>query len=169
MTPCSSGNSPQFLPGTPALYAYCDKLAFSNELKIVCLAQLKSFEIKFGIIHNLPSVDYEKENWELFWQTYNLVQFHKIKVEDEVQSPSIEFILENFRPELHELVRKLVSKKIEINQEYDFDLVEDDLIVAQAELGSESNKFVLYPFDEESRTKFIQKGYTEYTIENFKL
>ncbi len=159
----------QFLPGTPALFAFCDKLEFSNELKIVCLAKLKSFEIKFGIIHNLPSVDYEKENWELFWQTYNLVQFHKIKVEDEVQSPSIEFILENFRPELHELVRELVIKKIEINQEYDFDLVEDDLIVAQAELGSESNKFFLYPFDEESRTKFIQNGYTEYTLENCKL
>jgi len=170
----ASGNELEFEfnPGLPDQFAYCDNLKFADELKIVCLAQLKGFEIKSAIIHKIPSVDYLKENWELFWQTYNLQQFHDYKgIETQAasKSESIDQILENFRPELYEVVKKLISKNISINKEFDFDILEDDVIVAQAELGSESHKFFLYPFDEESRNRLINLGYKEFTIENFNL
>ncbi len=169
-----SGNESdfEFYPNLPEQFALCDNLKFSDELKIVCLAQLKGFEIKSALIHNLPAGDYIKENWELFWQTYNLLQFHDYKgIETETlsKSESIAQILDNFRPELHDIVKKLIDNKIEINKEFDFDILEEEVIVAQAELGSESHKFFLFPFNEESRIKFIQLGYKEFTIENFNL
>lgn len=170
----ASGNELEFEfnPGLPDQFSYCDNLKFGDELKIVCLAQLKGFEIKSAIIQNIPAGDYSKENWELFWQTYNLQQFHDyngFEAETASKSESIDQILENFRPELHAVVRKLINKNIAINKEFDFDILEDDVIVAQAELGSESHKFFLYPFDEESRIKFVNLGYKEFTIENFNL
>jgi len=169
-----SGNESEFefYPNLPEQFAFCDNLKFSHELKIVCLAQLKGFAIKSALIHNLPTGDYTKENWELFWQTYNLLQFHDykgIETESLSKSESIVQILDNFRPELHDIVKKLIDNKIDINKEFDFDILAEDVIVAQAELGSESHKLFLYPFGEESRIKFIQLGYKEFTIEDFKL
>jgi len=169
-----SGNSSEFefSPNLPEQFSFCDNLKFQDELKIICLAQFKKFDIKSAIFHILPEGDYDKGNWELFWQTYNLLQFHQCyNTENEIESKSdvLDVILDNFRPELHNIVTKLVAQKVDINKEYDFDVLDEEVIVAQAELGSESHKFFFYPFDEESRTKFIQLGYTEYTIENFKL
>ena len=143
-----------------------------EELKIVCLGHPTNLEIKSAIFHIPPHSEYDKGNWELFWQTYNLTQFHYCKgVEkdqlSEEKEVTIDSLLENFRPELHEIVKNLIANGVSINTEYDFDLLEDEVIVAQAELGSISSKFFLYPFDEESRAKFIENGYSEFTIENF--
>lgn len=161
-----------FEQSKPDQFALCDSLKFEDELKIICLGQPATFEIKAGIFHTLPPADYDKANWEFFWQTYNLVQFNYFKgVErDSSTSDATEsdhHILENFRPELHEIVKALVARKISINNEFDFDILEDDVIIAQAELGSESHKFFMYPFTEESRKKLTEKGFKEYTIENF--
>lgn len=161
-----------FEQSKPDQFALCDSLKFEDELKIICLGQPATFEIKSGIFHTLPAADYDKANWEFFWQTYNLVQFSYFKgVERESVSSdtteSIHHILENFRPELHEIVKVLVAKKISINNEFDFDVLEDDVIIAQAELGSESHKFFMYAFNEESRNELTEKGFKEYTIENF--
>ena len=161
-----------FEQSKPAQYALCDNLQFLDELKIVCLGQPTTLEIRASIFHELPALDYDKENWELFWQSYNLLQFtNYIGIEKEAKSENgveaISLIFENFKPELHNVVRLLLEKNIDINTEFDFDLLEDDVIIAQAELGSVSHKFFMYPFNEESRLVFIKLGYTEYTIENF--
>jgi DEAD/DEAH box helicase domain-containing protein len=161
-----------FEQSKPDQFALSDNLKFEEELKIICLGQPATLEIKSGIFHTLPTVDYEKANWELFWQTYNLIQFNYCKTIEkdfllEHATKSIEHILENFRPELHAIVKILVAKKIPINNELDFDVLEDDVIIAQAELGSETHKFFMYPFNEESKNKLIEKGYTEYTIKSF--
>jgi len=169
-----SGKSEEFnfQQAKPIMFALCDNLKFEEELKILCLGHPGNLEIKAAIFHKLPPSDYEKGNWELFWQSYNLIQFHNCRaVEREQMSEgkeiSLNLILENFRPELHEIVKILMNRKITINTEYDFDLLEDELIVAQAELGSTTPKFFMYPFDEESRIKFIKNGYSEFTIETF--
>lgn len=161
-----------FEPGKPTFFAFCDNLHFVDELKLVCLGHPTNLQIKAAVFHKLPTSDYVKANWELFWQVYNLVQFHNcygIEKEEvsEGKTDSINLILENFRPELHEVVKILIAKNIEINVEYDFDHLESEVIVAQAELGSTALKFFMYPFDEESRVMFLRLGYKEFTIENF--
>ena len=162
----------EFFPNLQDHFSFCDNLKFLDELKIVCLAKLRGFEIQAAILHRLPAGDYVQENWDLFWQTYNLLQFHDykgIETERQPDSESIEQVLANFKPELHVIVKQLVDKNIEINKEFYFDLLEDDVIVAESELGSEKYKFFICPLGEGSREKFIQLGYTEYTIENFNL
>lgn len=167
-------NGISFEQSKPTLFAYCDRLQFSDELKLISIVHPGSLELKSAIFHNHPTNDYEKSNWELFWQAYNLIQFHEAygvekNQENETAVASIETTLENFRVELHEIVKLLVSKNIEINTDVDFDLLEDELIVAQAELGSSTHKFFMFPFEDESRNKFIELGYKEFTIENFDL
>ncbi len=161
-----------FESSKPKEFALSDNLEFADELKIITLGQATNLEIKSGIYHNFPNSDYNKDNWGLFWQTYNLVQFHSCKgVEREIKSDelpgSINDILDNFRVELHSIVKMLLAKTITINTEYDFDIIEDDVIVAQAELGSDKPKFFMYAFDEESKNRFLALGYNEYTIDDF--
>ena len=169
-----SGNESEFTfeQSNPKQFALADALSFKQELKILCLGHPTNLEIKGAIFHTFPGSDYDKDNWELFWQVYNLMQFHPyhgIEREEKSESKeeSMNTILENFRPELHKIVKSLMDKKISINTEYDFDILEDDVIVAQAELGSEAHKFFLYPFDEESRAKLLKLGYKEFDLKSF--
>ena len=120
-------------------------------------------------------IGWEKENWNKFWETYNLTQFHQIttisyKDHDQTGESSIseaDHILDNFDPVLHKVVKILIDKNIKINEEYDFDLIKDDEIIAQAELGSYESRFFCKPFDEESKKVFIENGYKEIFVENF--
>lgn len=153
-------------------FALSDNLVFVNELKIICLGHPATLSIKSGIFHALPESDYDKGNWELFWQTYNLLQFHDFKgIEREagtVESVgSTEQILEYFPAELHVVVSALLDKNIPINSEYDFELMDDEVIIAQATLGAESPKFFIRPFDEASRKIFVERGYQEFTVTDF--
>jgi DEAD/DEAH box helicase domain-containing protein len=158
-----------FTTASPVLYAWCDKLSFLDELSIVCTARLQDFSIKHNSFEQSPESGYNKDNWELFWKTYNLLQFHPAQQEEDFTGVRIDIVLENFRPELHSIVTQLYEHNIDFNTEYDFDIMEDEIILASAELGSESAKFFLYPFDEDSRKVFQQNGYTEFTIETFNL
>jgi DEAD/DEAH box helicase domain-containing protein len=78
-------------------------------------------------------------------------------------------ILSNFDEALHNIVRMLFENNIEFNTEYDFDLIESDIIIASAELGTHTKKIVVNPFDEESKQTFIKNGYKVYSPDNFKL
>jgi DEAD/DEAH box helicase domain-containing protein len=175
MTLLASGDETKvtFEQMKPQQFAVCDTLQFENELKAVCLAHPTTLEIKAAIFNTTPAGDYQKENWVLFWQVYNLLQFHNYSgVEKELESESrisdeLNLVQENFRPELHDIVRSLLAQHININREYDFDLIEGGVIVAQAELGSDTKKFFMYPFDGESRSRFLAAGYREYTLETF--
>jgi hypothetical protein len=162
-----------FDTGKTDQFTYSDSLTFINELKIVAMIHPGSFEMKSSVFHELPDGDYEKENWELFWQAYNLLQFNEYfgieREHAEKESLPLETILAKFDTALHAIVKQLIENKIEINLDSDFVLMKDEDIIADAELGSESKKFFIKPFNEESRVKFIEAGYIEFTIENFNI
>lgn len=157
-------------------YARIDSFNFNNQAQIQVFIRGKDFNLKgFGSYKN--STFWEKENWILFWKVFNLSQFHKIKVfhetvseekEDEELEVDLE-LLENFAEELHDIVKRLIEENIEFNREFDFDLMEDDKIIASAELGSAIEKFVISPFDEKSEKVFLVNGYQIFTPINFKL
>jgi DEAD/DEAH box helicase domain-containing protein len=162
-----------FDSGKTDQFTYSDSLTFINELKIVSMIHPGTFEMKSSVFHELPDGDYEKSNWELFWQTYNLLQFNEYfgieREHIEKESIPLETILTKFDTALHAIVKILIENKIEINLDSDFALMKDEDIIADAELGSESKKFFIKPFNEESRVKFIEAGYTEFTIDNFNI
>jgi len=160
----------------PKEYAELTLLNLNDEATISGFIVPETFEVK--VLSNFKKVSgWEKDNWELFWQYYNLFQFHGInsvleertvKIEKEPQDDSLA-VLDNFNPALHHIVKELIKFEIDFNIEFDFDILEDEVIVAQAELGSELKKFYINPYDEESRDKFDSLGYSEYTPENFNI
>lgn len=161
--------------GNPEFYAYIDLLKFKKELHTSLFIHPQTFSLLgFSILDPSKSC-WELENWNQFWETYNLTQFHGIitLTPDELikhqgeHITDIQKVLENFAPELHSIVRSLKENNVEFNEDLDFDLLEGEIIIAQAELGSHNKKFFIRPFDEESRSIFLSKGYREFTIENF--
>ncbi len=165
------------LPSNASAYAQADRIKLVSEAELTVFIRAKDFEVKgFGQFENNGSWD--KSNWIQFWKVYNLTQFHHIKVElagsikkipmDKKEGVDSEILL-NFSEELHPIVTLFIDNNIEFNTKFDFDLVEEDIIIASAELGSHDNKIVVNPFDEESEIIFKDKGYKIYNPNNFKL
>ena len=108
-----------------------------------------------------------------------MTQFHNLRVtsfDEEVKKEVAiskndvsEKILLNFSEELHYIVKLLSKNNIEFNTDTDFDLMDSDIILASAELGSHDKKLVVNPFDEESTEIFIKNGYQVFNPDNFKL
>lgn len=163
------------VPGNPEFCAYLDLLKFKKELHTSLFIHPQTFSLRGFSILDPGKSSWELENWNLFWETYNLTQFHGIitLTPDELLKhqgehiTDIQKVLENFASELHSIVRSLKDNNVEFNEDLDFDLLEGETIIAQAELGSHNKKFFIRPFDEESRSMFLSKGYREFTIENF--
>jgi len=158
----------------PGLFAYIKELSFDKELLFEIFIHPQSFKLKGFSRYDGDKFGWEKENWNKFWGVYNLTQFHGMKSfsykEGSVPSTKksdFEVLLQNFDPELHDIVKTLIENSIQINEEFDFDFMENDEIIAQAELGSHETKFFCRPFDEDSRKVFNDKGYREINIESF--
>lgn len=155
-------------------FSHLDKIQLSDEANVQAFVLPETFKISG--FSTYKSIDgWEKENWEKFWRYYNLLQFHQVytvelnAVKDETPLIENDDVFENFDESLHDIVRILMHEQIEFNEELDFDLMEGDAIIASAELGSNDKKFFVNPFDEESRQIFIENGYREFTIDNFKI
>ncbi|BAX82354.1 DEAD/DEAH box helicase [Labilibaculum antarcticum] len=159
----------------PNEYALSDNLNFTDEMSMSIFIHLQTLKTKGFALLNDTIEKWEKDNWEFFWQVYNLSQFHQIeagftsKLVPENKSDSNLEILTNFEESLHDIVRQLIKAGIEFNTEYDFDLLHNEEIMASAELGSHDKKFFINPFSEEDQAYFIKNDYSEYTLENFDL
>ena len=66
-------------------------------------------------------------------------------------------------------MKLLAKNSFDFNADTDFDLMDNDVILASAELGSHDKKLVVNPFDSESKEIFIKNGYQVFTPDNFKL
>lgn len=60
---------------------------------------------------------------------------------------------------VHPVINYLLSHKIAFNKDGGFSLTKGGTVVAEAELGIESQKIVLYPFSEKDEEAFKQAGY----------
>ena len=69
---------------------------------------------------------------------------------------------------IHPVLDYLIENSINFSQEGGFTLVDDDKnVIAEAELGIESEKVIFSPFGEESAKAFIEAGYTICDVENY--
>jgi DEAD/DEAH box helicase domain-containing protein len=161
--------------GDPERFTHIKDLKFLEELLMEVFIHPKDFTLIGYSRFDDEKVGWEKENWNKFWETYNLTQFHQFttisyKDHEKMGESSIsvtDHILNNFDPELHKVVKILIDNNIKINEEYDFDLIRNDEIIAQAELGSYESMFFCKPFDAESKKVFLESGYNEIFVENF--
>ena len=159
-------------------YVHASSISLLDEALLEAFIRPQDFDVKAFGSYKVVRL-WEKDNWAKFWKVYNLLQFHNITVESNIKDTEKsksedankfnEEIFENFDEELHSIIKELIEKNIEFNTEFDFDLTEDDIIIASAELGSKIKKFIVNPFDKESEETFKIKGYRIFTPNNFKL
>lgn len=69
-------------------------------------------------------------------------------------------------PQVHEIIRLLIEKNIPFNKEGGFCLLDDNnVVIAEAELGIESLKIVILPFNSQSEKTLTYFGYEILTVE----
>jgi hypothetical protein len=87
-----------------------------------------------------------------------------------IKEETNEDVLNNFDPSLAPIVNELLAHNIVFNRDSSFYLEDENgAIIAEAALGIISKKIVIDPFDDDSRMRFIEKGYKELNITNFNI
>lgn len=117
------------------------------------------------------------ESWEQFWQIYNLLQDTKmvefeIKIREEVDTTEEEEdddIFESFDKSVHHILKQLQENNISFSTEPPFSLLENNRVVASAELGLLDKKVVIDAYDELSIKRFKKAGYQVIDIEDFNI
>lgn len=86
----------------------------------------------------------------------------------ETGSGYIEDILNHYDEHLHDVVRFLLTNGIEFNPEGGF-VVQDEsgIVIAEAELGIDSEKAVFFPFNSQSERAFKNNGFTIWTPSDY--
>lgn len=81
---------------------------------------------------------------------------------------SLSEVLAYFDESVHDVIRYLDENHIEFNRDGGFSILDDDgKIIAEAELGIESERIVFSPFDNQCATIFKDKGYSIVTPEDY--
>ena len=99
-------------------------------------------------------------------QYFERCAHNTIKSEDN-KDPN-EKVFEYYSDNVHEIIRYLLDRNIPFNRDGGFTLVDDEgNVLAEAELGIESEKIVFYPFNSQSEIVFKNKGYKICTSEEY--
>ncbi len=98
---------------------------------------------------------------------FSLVQDAKVPQNDDLQE-SLADVLIYFDESLHDVIRYLDANKIEFDRDGGFCLTnEDGNVIAEAELGIESEKVVFLPLNDQCSIAFKSNGYTILTPEEY--
>ena len=121
-------------------------------------------------ITNDNSQALDKGDWEDFWRRYNIIQFFNNASSMPIvrQKPNIEEIIILF-PGLEDIVEQLVQNEIPFNTEGGFELIENDMIIAEAAIKIEGKNIVIDNFDEETIKLFAERGYQTISPETFNI
>ncbi len=111
-----------------------------------------------------------KEEWEDFWRRYNIIQFFDnspatTEVEQEINEDEILILF----PGLEEVVKQLIQNKIGFNTDGGFELIENEIIVAEAAIKINGKNIVIDNFDEETATIFKDRGYQVFNSNTFNI
>jgi DEAD/DEAH box helicase domain-containing protein len=135
--------------------------------------QMKDLTIKTGLLINEGIKVIDKAEWESFWRVYNLVQEFIIQPEVEVYEPSLSStdfsFLAYFDQDLLEIVKELDFRKIPFEKDGSYFLEEEGFPSAEAALGFTERRIFLKPVSEQDREVFLNAGYKEVQVEDFKI
>jgi len=130
-----------------------------------------SLKSKIGIKQVSDNLD--KNQWEYFWQQYNLIQHNcELVEEQEVKSDIVETdkyeCLKYHDKELHEIVKQLVDHEIPFEKDGGF-FLEINGKYAEAMLGFHDLKIVIRPLSNDDKIIFEESGYQEIEPSNFNI
>ena len=159
-------------------YLFIDGIPIMEDLDFKIFMRLNNHNIISKIAIPKLDTNYNKKSWENFWTIFNWLQFNINEYDislDAIQihsdlSENIEDILSNFDENLIPIVKELIVNNIEFNKDDYFSITDENGgIIAEAMLGIPDKKIIIEPLDEDCRNKFIEAGYIELNITNFKI
>jgi DEAD/DEAH box helicase domain-containing protein len=160
-------------------FMYIDLIRSCSFFETRILQELKTLQHLSALFIKSKEKQYEKKDWEYFWQIINIIQFSldqfKISYFEDMEPVSSEEmpeddrkIYENFDEKYHTLVEILLEHDIAFNNDDYFYLKDSDgMIIAEAFLGLPDHKIVVDPLDIESKKQFEDNSYKVYSLENF--
>ena len=109
------------------------------------------------------------------WLPYDFVSVYRKEAiealglkQSTAKAEEAEDVFTYYDKQVHSVIRFLIEHNIQFNPDGGFCLKdEDDMIIAEAELGIESEKIVFYPFNSQSEIAFKNNGYKIYTEEEY--
>jgi DEAD/DEAH box helicase domain-containing protein len=159
-------------------YLLIDGVPVMEDLDFKLFMSLKTHAIISKIEVPTLTTNYNKKSWENFWTLFNWMQFGLSQFDirlnaNPTQSSSskeetVEDILKNFDPTLAPIVKELLAHNIEFNRDSYFSISDENGgILAEALLGIPHKKIFLEPLGDDSRLRFIEKGFKELSIIDF--
>lgn len=141
---------------------------------------LQELKLKAQIGLKLTGENVDKDSWQWFWLLYNLLQFSEEEIDirineilqkqEEITEISDAETLKYYDEEYHPVVRQLLKANIPFSRDGSFVLVSDNgRLEAEAVLGFDQQKLVIGPLSDEDAVVFQEKGYSELSIDEFKL
>ncbi|MBL7791125.1 MAG: DEAD/DEAH box helicase [Saprospiraceae bacterium] len=144
------------------------------------MERLKDLDLQ-SFVAIAPQEDgYPKQEWELFWQVYNLLQeeeglevsFGKMPDKTDAEEAIIEQdkrneILTYYDEIYHPVVTQLLENEINFTPDGSYVLEENGKVTAEAVIGFDDQKIVLGPLSEEDEKAFRMRGYTVVSPEDF--
>jgi DEAD/DEAH box helicase domain-containing protein len=146
-----------------------------------CLSFMGSALPRFNLVGKVVLKEkdggFPLKSWEHFWQMYNLLQSNEqvtFEVESELFIKEIipdeaENIFDLFDESVHDIITELQANNIPFETKGTFDLMENNRVIASAELAIPEYKIVIDLFDETSAKRFVKAGYTVFSISEFSI
>ncbi len=158
-------------------YLYIDLIQSGTFFESRILQKLKTLKHLSAIHIKSKETNYDKNDWQYFWQLYNILQFSLddivfkyVEEEDEISTDEIaeNEIYDNFDLKYHELIKILLERDINFNKnDYFYLKDESDAIIAEAFLCLPDYKIVIDPLGSESEQKFKTNSFKIFTLNNF--
>ena len=139
---------------------------------------LKNLNVQASIGIKEINEDLNKEDWQSFWQLFNLIQEDYQIVEEDIDlEDNLDDTIKNenkfdclkyHEVELHDMLKQLIENNIPFDYEGGF-YIEHEGIYAEAMFGLINHKLVYKPLSTEDHEIFIKAGYKLMDITNFNI
>ncbi len=156
-----------------AFYVFPDvQVDFENFITIKTAVRVSDLEVSSKTYVSPQITSIEKDDWEIFWQIYNLIQFNtdiNFEVnEQELVAQNKYDCLVYHDPQLHDIIKQLIDNNIEFERDGGFILTTNDGF-AEAMLGFNDPKIAILPLSEEDEMDFKREGYQILSPEMFNI
>ncbi|MBC7388488.1 MAG: DEAD/DEAH box helicase [Opitutaceae bacterium] len=140
--------------------------------------RLSDLQVVSSLYLSPSEADIDKNQWENFWITFNMIQFDNKLISETIPIAGEETssvtgdnkynCLQYYDNEIHDFIRSLIDHNIHFDKEGSFFL--DELTSwPEAALGFREQKLFLHAISDEARLKFMEAGYTEIDPLDFKI
>lgn len=105
---------------------------------------------------------------EVFIEIYKMYATAAIEEKHFISDNNDKNVFTYYSPEVHDIIRLLIKEQIPFNQNGGFRLTDEgNAVIAEAELGIESEKVVFLPFNSQSELAFKNAGYEIMDVDTY--